>query len=118
MSRKGGRKLRPHRSHRTGRDVDIRMPALPHAEGSELARDEIDWAATWAMIDAFVRTEHVQQIYLERKLWERLRRAAMRTGASDGSITRAFDVISHEKGHTSHVHVRFVCGSDAPDCEP
>jgi murein endopeptidase len=118
MSRKSGRTLRPHRSHRTGRDVDVRMPALPFAEGrAELARDEIDWSATWALIDAFVRTGDVHSIFLERKLWERLKRGALRTGATDEQIARAFEVIKHSKGHTSHVHVRFQCGAEATECE-
>lgn len=117
MSRKSGRKLSPHRSHRTGRDVDVRMPALEFAEGkAKLDRDEIDWSATWAMVDAFVRTEHVKSIFLERKLWERLKRGALRTGATDEQIERVFSVIKHSKGHTSHVHVRFECGAAATEC--
>lgn len=119
MSRKSGRKLSPHRSHRTGRDVDVRMPALAFAEGTaKLDRDEIDWSATWALIDAFVRTEDVQSIFLERKLWQRLRRGALRTGATDEQIDRAFALIKHSKGHTSHIHVRFVCSDAASECEP
>lgn len=118
MSRKSGRRLRPHRSHRTGRDVDVRMPALAFAEGrAKLERDEIDWSATWALVDAFARTEHVQSIFLERKLWDRLERGALRTGATDEQIERVFAVIKHSKGHTSHVHVRFQCSADAPACD-
>ena len=118
LSRKKGRKLRPHRSHRTGRDADIRLPALPYAEGYKLERDEIDWPAAWALIDAFARTGEVQMIFLERKLWSRLRRAAMRTGATDDDLDRAFDLIHHSKGHTAHIHVRFQCSDDATECEP
>jgi murein endopeptidase len=118
LSRKSGRRLRPHRSHRTGRDADIRLPALGHAEGYKLERDEIDWPATWALIDAFVRTGDVQMIFLERKLFSRLRRAAMRTGATDAEIDRAFDVIKHSQGHTGHIHVRFVCSAEGVDCKP
>lgn len=118
LSRKKGRRLRPHRSHRTGRDADIRLPALPHAVGYKLERDEIDWPATWALIDAFARTGKVQMIFLERKLWQRLRRSAMRTGATDEQLERAFELIHHSKGHTAHIHVRFQCSDDAPDCVP
>ncbi len=118
LSRKQGRKLRPHRSHRTGRDADIRLPALPFAEGHKLERDEIDWPAAWALIDAFARTGEVQTIFLERKLWSRLRRAALRTGASDDELARAFDLIHHSKGHTAHIHVRFECSDDATECVP
>jgi murein endopeptidase len=117
MSRKTGRKLRPHKSHRTGRDVDIRLPALPHAVGYKLERDEIDWPAAWALVDTFARTGDIHMIFLERKLWPRLRRAAMRTGATDEQLERAFGLIRHSKGHTAHIHVRFVCSADATECE-
>jgi murein endopeptidase len=116
LSRKTGRRLPPHKSHRAGRDADIRLPAFPHAEGFKLQKDEIDWPAAWALVDAFARTGDVQVIFLERKLWQRLRKAAMRTGATDAQLDRAFDLIHHSKGHTAHIHVRFVCSAEATDC--
>lgn len=118
MSRRTGRRLRPHRSHQSGRDVDIRLPALAFAEGEHrLSSQEVDWSATWALVQAFVRTKVVQVIFLERRLFRRLRRAARQMGASEAEIEDVIGgVVRHSKGHTSHIHVRFICSPVAEQC--
>ena len=116
MSRKTGRRLRPHRSHQSGRDLDIRMPAMSHTEGYKLDRTEIDWHATWILVDSFIRTGKVNVIFLERKLFPRLRSAGLRMGATDEQMDEVMSKVRHSKGHTSHIHVRFVCAEDAERC--
>lgn len=117
MSRRTGRRLRPHRSHQSGRDIDIRLPALSLGEGeAKLSVHEVDWFATFALIDAFVRTGVVQVVFLERKFYRRLRRAGMRLGASDERIEAVMSEVRHSKGHTSHMHVRFICSPAAESC--
>lgn len=117
MSRRVGRRLRPHRSHQSGRDVDIRLPAMARAQDeARLSTHEVDWFATFALIDAFVRTGVVQVVFLERKFYRRLRHAGMRIGASDQRIAAVMDVVRHSKGHTSHMHIRFICSPTAPNC--
>ena len=116
MSRRNGRRLRPHRSHQSGRDVDVRLPAMPHADGFKLETDEVDWHATWALVDAFVRTGDVQVIFLERNLRRRLRRAGLALGADDERIERVRGSIRHSPGHTAHVHVRFQCAASEAKC--
>jgi len=116
MSRKTGRRLRPHRSHQSGRDIDVRLPAMSFATGYRLQANEIDWHATWMLVEAFVRTDAVQVIFLERKLFARLRSAAMRMGADDARIQQVMKRVRHSKGHTGHIHVRFVCAPEAAQC--
>jgi len=116
MSRRSGRRLRPHRSHQSGRDVDIRLPAMAHAEGFELSSSEVDWHAAWALVDAFVRTGDVQVIFLERRLRRRLRRAGMALGADDARVAEVMGRVRHSKGHTAHIHVRFRCQATELDC--
>ncbi len=116
MSRRSGRRLRPHRSHQSGRDVDVRLPAMPHAKGFKLEVDEVDWHASWALVDAFVRTGDVQVIFLERKLRRRLKRAGLAFGASDERIARVMGSVRHSPGHTAHVHVRFECAASESKC--
>lgn len=116
MSRRNGRRLRPHRSHQSGRDVDVRLPAMPHAEGFKLEIDEVDWHATWALVDTFVRTGDVQVIFLERKLRRRLKRAGLALGADDERIARVMGSVRHSPGHTAHIHVRFECAASEADC--
>ena len=117
MSRRTGRRLRPHRSHQSGRDADIRLPAMRDADGEpRLAPHEIDWYATWALMDAFVRTGEVQVIFIERKFFRRLKAAGLRLGATDERIATVFGFLRHSEGHVAHMHVRFVCSPAAPDC--
>ena len=116
LSRRTGRRLPPHRSHQSGRDVDVRLPAMPHATGFKLQADEVDWHATWALVDAFVRTDDVQVIFLERKLRARLQRAGMVMGASDSRLATVMAKVRHSPGHTAHVHVRFRCDPAEPEC--
>ncbi len=116
MSQRNGRRLRPHRSHQSGRDVDVRLPAMPHAEGFKLEIDEVDWHATWALIDTFVRTGDVEIIFLERKLRHRLKRAGMALGADDERVSTVMRKIRHSPGHTAHIHVRFRCDDHEERC--
>ncbi|MBV1860750.1 MAG: penicillin-insensitive murein endopeptidase [Nannocystaceae bacterium] len=116
ISRRNGRRLPPHRSHQSGRDVDVRLPAMPHAEGFKLDVDEVDWHATWALVDAFVRTGDVQVIFLERKLRRRLKRAGLALGANDERIAHVMGSVRHSPGHTAHVHVRFRCAASEARC--
>ena len=109
LSRRTGRRLPPHRSHQSGRDVDVRLPAMPHATGFKLSATEVDWHATWALVDAFVRTGDIAVIFLERKLRQRLRRAGVAMGADDTRIERVMARVRHSPGHTADIHVRFRC---------
>ncbi|MCR9162957.1 MAG: penicillin-insensitive murein endopeptidase [Nannocystaceae bacterium] len=116
MSRRSGRRLSPHRSHQSGRDVDIRLPAMPHATGYKLQADEVDWHAAWALVDAFVRTGDVKVVFLERKLRRRLRRAGLALGAGDDRVAAVMAKVRHSPGHTAHIHVRFECAANETAC--
>lgn len=117
ISRRTGRRLRPHRSHQSGRDVDVRLPAMPGSEEEwDLSAHQIDWYATWLLVASFVDTEVVDMIFLERKFWGRLRHAARRLGATDERIADVMDKVRHSPGHDSHIHVRFGCNPGARRC--
>jgi hypothetical protein len=117
MSRRTGRRLRPHRSHQSGRDADIRLPAMAFAEGEhDLSVQDVDWPAAWGLIRAFVATEVVQVIFLERRHYRRLRRAGREMGATDEEIEQVMGHLRHAKGHTAHFHVRFICSPLADRC--
>ncbi len=96
--------------------MDVRLPAMPHADGFKLEIDEVDWHATWALIDTFVRTGDVEIIFLERKLRHRLKRAGMALGADDERVSTVMRKIRHSPGHTAHIHVRFRCDDHEERC--
>ena len=118
LSRQTGRRLPPHRSHQSGRDVDIRLPAMAFAEGRHaLTAQEIDWPATWALVQAFANTEVVQVIFLEYKHFRRLRKGGLQLGATPEEIEDVIErVVRHAKGHSAHIHVRFICSPIAEQC--
>ena len=60
LSREVGRRLPPHVSHQSGRDVDIRLPLLPTVPVTRRPNpDEIDWLATWALIESLLARSDV-----------------------------------------------------------
>jgi hypothetical protein len=128
VSRPHGRRFPPHRSHQSGRDVDIRLPMLPWFETMiDPPPEQIDWIATWALIDSFLATGQVSMIFLDADLQRYLYYAAMSMGASaaelDEIITwpqrggeKGKKIIRHSKGHDGHIHIRIKCGEDEPKC--
>ena len=127
MSKKGGGRLRPHSSHQTGRDVDIRLPKLAGVpKGKAPTAAEIDWRATWVLVKAFLETEQIEYIFLDYKRQKRLVAAAKALGEDEAYLRRNIQfpggnkksraLVRHAKGHTIHMHVRFKCAPDAPAC--
>jgi len=127
IARPNGGRFPPHKSHQSGRDVDIRLPMLPWFETSTSARpEEIDWRATWALIDAFLATGEVEMIFLNHELQRPLYYAALSLGATPDELDRIItwprrdgkgkQVIRHARGHDGHIHVRIKCGADESSC--
>ncbi|PRP91833.1 Penicillin-insensitive murein endopeptidase precursor [Enhygromyxa salina] len=126
ISKKGGGRLKPHSSHQSGRDVDIRLPVKNKSGSSDDVRD-VDWDATWSLIQALVSTGEVQYIFLTTSRQKHLYKAAKRAGASKDMIERVIQypnksgsnsgIVRHAKGHTAHFHVRFTCAANETRCE-
>ena len=126
ISKQGGGKLKPHSSHRSGRDVDIRLP-VKRKDGSADVVADVDWDATWDLIVAFANTGEVDRIYLTTDRQAQVHKAAKRAGASADLIDKLLQypetggrnngLVRHSKGHTAHMHVRFKCGSSESTCE-
>lgn len=124
-TRRGGR-LRPHNSHRSGRDVDIRLPARAGVpEGTSPEREaQVDWDAAWVLIKAMIDTGEVQYIFLSRPRQRALYKAALQAGMTEEQLVPLIQypertrttVVRHSRGHTSHIHVRFKCGAEEPNC--
>ncbi|MGB1275129.1 MAG: penicillin-insensitive murein endopeptidase, partial [Nannocystaceae bacterium] len=116
--RKGGR-LRPHSSHQSGRDIDIRLPRV--GKGGS-----IDWRATWKLVHAFIETNEVQYIFLTHRLQRSLYRAARTSGASKKDLAKWIQwprkaktnngIVRHARGHDAHIHVRVTCGPRDRSC--
>ena len=129
MSLRRGGRFRPHKSHQSGRDVDVRLPLLPGIPLTAFPNaDEIDWPAAWELVEAFVRTGEVEVIFLDAPLQRRLYQAGLWEGATPEALRSIISwpnrrgneeaLVRHSKGHDGHIHVRFRCGPDEPRCRP
>lgn len=126
ISLKDGGRFRPHSSHQTGRDVDIRLPRKPGAAKGE-APSSIDWTLTWKLVEALVATGEVQYIFVSWSRQKYLRRAAQSDGATKAELDQLIQyprkpdtnkgVVRHSPGHTVHLHVRFTCTPGNSRCE-
>jgi len=127
ISRARGGRFRPHKSHQSGRDVDIRMPLTAAGEGKKhTSVGDIDWRATWQLIHAFLVGGQVEYVFLEHSLQKRLYKAAREAGATKEQLAQWLQwpnqprtnkgVIRHVKGHVVHFHVRIRCAENENHC--
>jgi murein endopeptidase len=127
MSFRHGGKIGSHISHRSGRDIDIRLPlraGLPLSQ--EPTGKYVDWDATWTLILDFARSGAVQSIFLDYGVQRRLYRRAKAAGVSEAALDELlqyprgsrsnFGMVRHSPGHGGHIHVRYACGPYEPAC--
>lgn len=133
LSRREGGRLEPHRSHQSGRDVDLWLPAragvdLRHDGARSWRRplgDEIDWTASWKLVRALVGTGALQRIYLDWSRQKDLYEAAAAAGATEAELAwiqyprskaSPEGIVVHAAEHLSHIHARFGCAAWETDC--
>ena len=116
ISRRSGGPLAPHRSHQSGRDVDLGFYYLTeerwYTRGSGA---NLDLPRTWALVRAFITETDVELIFLDRRLQRILRAYAESIGEDERWLDDLFEgtnnvlgpLIRHERGHSTHLHVRF-----------
>ena len=123
LSRKGGGRLRPHRSHQSGRDADIRLPLVPGTE-KENGSGQVDWDATWALLRSLIDSGQVTYIFLSRPQQKRLLAAAKQAGEDEAFLNTHLQfpgyerlaTIRHSPGHDQHFHVRISCAAWESRC--
>jgi murein endopeptidase len=126
ISTKSGGRFRPHRSHRSGRDVDLRLPLAQAVREGTVPNhtDQVDWDATWQLVRALVDGGQVRFIFLSTSRQRLLRAAALRAGATPEQLDTLIQyprqartaVVRHARGHDEHMHIRFVCGPNESSC--
>jgi murein endopeptidase len=106
-ARKGG-PIYGHQSHQAGRDIDIRLAVTKE-------RDRFDPERNWFLIKTLIESGEVVKIFLNRSQQGWLRTAA-EADVGIEAADRYFAIISHEQGHTIHIHVRFRCPDNDYRC--
>lgn len=121
LSREGGGRLKPHRSHQAGRDVDIGYPAPDRA----LRRFEVADAATldserlWSFLELLIYTNEVVFVFMDYDLQAALFAQLLENGWTEDALAQIFQypagpgvprgILRHADGHRDHFHVRFRC---------
>lgn len=113
ISAKEGGYLRPHKSHQSGRDVDLAF-YYPTADVIRVREREkvIDVRLTWALVKALVTTGDVQFILVDRRIQKVLYDYALRSGEDKKWLDSLFrnganSILKHARRHRDHFHVRY-----------
>lgn len=125
ISHPEGGPIRPHKSHRTGRDVDASYYSLagnePHFWDARSVDHDV--ARTWALFRFWIVNDAVEYIFVDTAIQRSLADYAHTIGEDPALIRRALQVegdpraiIRHERGHAGHFHARFRCSVWDPTC--
>ena len=133
-SRRGG-PLSGHRSHQSGRDIDIglffkKRPAGYPKEFKPGTASNLDMAATWTLVKEFAATaKHdggVEVIFLDYELQRALYKWARKQGVPRTTLRKILQypagrwadagVVQHYPNHADHLHVRFKCPKGDKGC--
>lgn len=135
LSARRGGKITEHRSHQSGRDVDVgfyfkQVPAGYPAAFVVGTKANLDLPATWDLLVAFARTADdrggVSAIFLDYDLQGVLYEWAKDRGVSEGYLDKLFQypdgrggtgLVRHEAHHDDHLHVRIQCPPGDGGCQ-
>ncbi|HVV88506.1 MAG TPA: penicillin-insensitive murein endopeptidase, partial [Kofleriaceae bacterium] len=132
LSQHGGGRITEHRSHQSGRDVDIglcytKVPAGYPEHFAVATADNLDRAATWDLLTSFAKRaddpDGVEVIFLDFHLQGLLYEWAKAKGVDERYLDRLFQypepggtgLVRHVAHHDDHMHVRFRCPA-GDDC--
>lgn len=127
MSLPHGGPLPGHRTHQSGRDIDIRMPlTADHPAWFPIKPWRIDYEALWHLVAALADTGEIEAIFLDYELHKGLHKAASALGVDEDARHRLIQwprgradgngLVRHADGQTTQIHVRFRCGRHETEC--
>ena len=119
ISAEHGGPLAPHRSHRTGRDVDVHLFLVHRRPGSWYepgTAENLDLPRCWAFLEALIVDSDLDFVLVDQSVQDLLEAYALAAGRDpswiadvfDGASGPGSDLIKHVPGHRGHFHVRFV----------
>ena len=129
LSELGGGHAAPHRSHQSGRDVDVAYYLVDDTAVHGFvtaAPSTLDAEKTWALLEAMLATGMVQFIFVNHALQGPLYDQALRSGWTEEGLSDVFEyprspgsrqgVIRHTRGHDDHFHLRIYCPPEDEAC--
>ena len=125
LSARYGGRLRPHRSHQSGRDADVTYYTTtpgPSAGFRHVPPSQLDVQRQWHLYRYWIENQMVEYVFTDRRMIPRLAMQAIEDGTPSDIYEAAFGrrgsegIIRHERGHSDHLHVRFSCAPDDSIC--
>jgi LysM repeat protein len=129
LSYKRGGRMRPHKSHQSGRDADVSFyyrgnVQLP--DFYDMTYETFDAVKNWHMFKTLIDTGEVEYIFVTRELQRSLYEYARSIGYSKEALEPLLQyprpnhervgIIRHARGHDDHFHIRFTCGESDRHC--
>ena len=123
ISDEDGGRLRDHKSHQNGRDVDISYYQKSCKNNlcpfEPVKPRKLDVGRQWTLLSHWLKTGQAEIMFIDYSLQGPLYRHAKRKGATEKELERWFQYprgkkvprgkIRHFRKHNDHLHVRFVC---------
>ena len=128
LSAREGGSLKKHKSHQSGRDVDIGyMRKRPLAKGyfKDTSPREMNMYAQWVVLKCFLDDPQTQMVFIERARVKALKRYVQRIYKKRKAKLRKYLAyfpggkskrIYPDKVHKSHMHVRIHCPKGDRKC--
>lgn len=132
LSLRGGGKVNPHKSHQSGRDIDLSFPQIwdgvEEIHWKKMNARNLDLEQTWDLLDLLVETNALSVVYIDYELQHLLYDFAKETNRYDEAKLKEWmqypegasiegRIIAHAPGHVDHIHVRFRCDARDKQCE-
>lgn len=129
LSYRTGRRIRPHLSHQTGRDVDITYPRLTPPPNYDrfhhISRRNLDARQTLWLVREFINSGMVEYIFMDRWVQRQVYAEAQRQGAPQEWLDEVFEypgwggkaLVRRARGHDDHMHIRFFCQESDLRCQ-
>lgn len=132
LSYRRGGKVEPHRTHQSGRDVDLsfiqRWDGIAPVTWQNMDALNFDPKGNWLLIELLAETGSLAVVFVDYSLQKLLYDYALETGRyseaelaqwmqyPQGQNTRG-RIIQHAPGHVDHIHVRFACSPSDTRCQ-
>jgi murein endopeptidase len=131
LSARQGGPLAPHKTHQSGRDVDLGYITRQDGEGpptwQHVSAENLDAERTWQLLKLLVQEADVEVIFIDRNLQRLLLKHALKQGTvPKQKLAHWLEVatgernggplVKHVPGHADHLHVRFRCPADERRC--
>lgn len=128
LSARYGGRLRPHRSHQSGRDVDIayyRIGATEPLDFEVTRALTFDAPRQYFLLRFWVKSGAIERAFVDPRLTRAMLAWAQQQGESDAFLDLVFGqdrrgltgIVGYSPGHDDHIHVRFRCTKSDAACD-